>query len=118
MISDDLASSAKPRPDINGTDSVQTVWVEFTGLKMLVGGVYRRCRTGQPDLENVEFDQLTSQILRAVSTGLKILLIGDTNLDHFNPNHRRALEASIFLQFIEMANMRHLPKGPTWRSHC
>lgn len=117
LISDSLATSAKPRPDINCKDTVQTVWVEFTELNLLVGGVYRRCRRGQPDLENEEFDQLTSQILRAVSTGLKILLIGDTNLDHCNPNHRRAVEASIFMQFIDMASMRHLPTGPTWRSH-
>ena len=117
LISDNLATSAKPRPDINCKDTVQTVWVEFTELNLLVGGVYRRCRTGQPDLENEEFDQLTSQILRAVSTGLKMLLIGDTNLDHCNPNHRRAVEASIFMKFIDMASMRHLPTGPTWRSH-
>ena len=104
MVSNNLASSAIPRPDINANDTVQTVWVEFTELKLLVGGVYRRCRPGQPDLENLEFDQLTSQILRAVSTGLKILLIGDTNLDHFNPNHRRAMEANIFLQFLKLGN--------------
>ena len=87
LISNNLASSAKPRPDINAIDTVQTVWVEFTELKVLIGGVYRRCRTGLPDLERDEFDQLTAQVLRAASTGLQILLIGDTNPDHTNPNH-------------------------------
>ena len=61
-------------------------------------------------------DQLTAQVLRAASTGLQILLIGDTNPDHTNPNHRRAVEANEFLQFIETANMRHLPTATTWRS--
>ena len=41
MISDDLASSSKQRPDINGSDSVQTVWTELIHLGLLICGVYR-----------------------------------------------------------------------------
>ena len=89
---------------------------EFTHFQVLVGGVYRRCRAGQPDLEP-ELDQLKAQILRAASTGLKVILIGDINLDHMNSSHRRAFEATELLKFIEAANMRHLPTGPIWQSH-
>ena len=117
LVSTELATAAKPRPDLNEDDTVQTVWTEFSQFQLLVGGVYRRCRTGQTDLEQDELDQLSSQILRAASTGLDVIVIGDTNLDHMNPNHRRALEASQFLKYIEAASMRHLPTGPTWQSH-
>ena len=116
MVSNDLCSSAKPRHDINAQDTVQTVWTEFTELNLLVGGVYRRWRTGQPDLEYEELDQLSVQILRAASTGLNVLLIGDTNLDHIDTSHRSSYEAEEFLQYIEAASMRHLPTGPTWKS--
>ena len=64
-----------------------------------------------------ELDQLSSQVLRASETGLNVLLIGDTNLDHMNPNHRKATEANEFLQYIEGSSMRHLKTGPTWQSH-
>ena len=117
MVSSDLATSAKPRHDINEKDTVQTVWTEFIDLKLIVGGVYRRCRPGQPELERDELDQLATQVLWAASTGLKVLLIGDTNMDHTNLSHRRAFEAEEFLQYIEACNMRHHPTGPTWKSH-
>ena len=35
MISDKLAASARPRPDINGDDSVQTIWMEI-GIHNLI----------------------------------------------------------------------------------
>lgn len=117
MISNEMSSSAKPRHDINSQDTVQTIWTEFTDLNLLVCGVYRRWRPGLPDLEQEELSQLSAQILRASSTGLTILIIGDTNLDHSNPSHRRAFEAQEFLQYIDAAGMRHLPTGPTWKSH-
>ena len=63
MVSDDQASSSIPRPDINGSDTVQTVWTEFTHLDLIVGGVYRRNRPSQPDLEREEMTQLTNQVL-------------------------------------------------------
>ena len=117
MVSNDLAASAKPRYDINYTDTVQTVWTEFVDLKLIVGGVYRRCRPGQPELERTELDQLASQVLRAAHTGLKVLIIGDTNMDHTNSSHRCAFEAEEFLQYIEAGGMKHHPTGPTWQSH-
>ena len=58
-----------PRPDINQDDTVQTVWTEFKDLKLIVGGIYRRCRPGQPELERAELDQLSAQVLKAKSTG-------------------------------------------------
>ena len=84
LVSNDLATSAKPRHDINDNDSVQTMWTEFIDLKLIVGGIYRRCRPRQPDLERIDLDQLASQVLKASSTGLKVLLIGDANMDHIN----------------------------------
>ena len=117
MISNSLAPAAKLRYDINAKDTVQTVWTEFSELKLLVGGVYRGNRKYQPDLEKDELDQLATQVLRATSTGLNVLLIGDTNLDHINDKHHKAAEASEFMQYIEAANMRHLVTGPTWISH-
>ena len=64
MIANNKASSAKPRPDINGSDTVQTVWTELVDQKVLIGGVYRRNRPSQPELEREEFDQLIKQIFK------------------------------------------------------
>ena len=72
MISSKLSLATKPRHDINGNDSVQTVWVELMNHNLIIGGVYRRARPS-PDLEKAEFAQLSNQILKA--TGKKILLI-------------------------------------------
>jgi hypothetical protein len=116
MVSADLASSAIQRPDINGSDTVQTVWTELTHLGLIVGGVYRRNRPSQPDLEREEMAQLTNQILKAAQTGKAILLLGDLNLDHSNPDHKKKNEANDLLCAIEAATMRHLPTGITWKS--
>jgi hypothetical protein len=116
MVSADLASSAIQRPDINGSDTVQTVWTELTHLGLIVGGVYRRNRPSQPDLEREEMVQLTNQILKAAQTGKAILLLGDLNLDHSNPDHKKKNEANDLLCTIEAATMRHLPTGITWKS--
>jgi hypothetical protein len=80
MVSADIASSSIQRPDINGSDTVQTVWTELTHLGLIVGGVYRRNRPSQPDLEREEMAQLTNQILKAAQTGKAVLLLGDLNL--------------------------------------
>jgi hypothetical protein len=116
MISDDLASSSKQRPDINGSDSVQTVWTELTHLELLICGVYRRNRPSQPDLEQLEMEQLTNQILKAAQTGKAVLVLGDLNLDHSNPIHKKQKEANDLLCTIDAATMRHLPTGITWIS--
>ena len=116
MISDDLASSSKQRPDINGSDSVQTVWTELTHLELLICGVYRRNRPSQPDLEQLEMEQLTNQILKAAQTGKAVLVLGDLNLDHSNPIHKKQKEANDLLCTIDAATMRHLPTGITWKS--
>ena len=54
MVANELASVSKKRPDINGNDSVQTVWTEFTKHNLLVGGVYRRNKPFQPDLDGAQ----------------------------------------------------------------
>ena len=41
MVSNQLASASKPIPEINGNDTVQSVWVEIVGHDLLIGGVYR-----------------------------------------------------------------------------
>ena len=116
MVSNNLASSSIPRPDINGNDSVQTVWVELVNHNLLVGGVYRRNRPNQPDLEKEELQQLTKQVLKAVHTGKAVLLLGDLNLDHSNPDHKKKNEAIDLLSVIKAANMKHLKTGITWKS--
>jgi hypothetical protein len=116
MVSADIASSSIQRPDINGSDTVQTVWTEITHLGLIVGGVYRRNRPSQPDLEREEMAQLTNQILKAAQTGKAVLLLGDLNLDHSNPDHKKKNEANDLLCAIEAATMRHLPTGTTWKS--
>ena len=88
MVSADIASSSIQRPDINGSDTVQTVWTELTHLGLIIDGVYRRNRPSQPDLEREEMAQLTNQILKAAQTGKAVLLLGDLNLDHSNPDHK------------------------------
>ena len=70
MLSDNLISYSKPRPDINGKDTIQTVWVEIVHLDLLICGVYRRARPSQ-DLERDEFTQFSNQIFKAASTGKK-----------------------------------------------
>jgi hypothetical protein len=81
-----------------------------------VGGVYRRNRPSQPDLEREEMDQLVNQILKAAQSGKAVLLLGDLNLDHMNPDHKKKNEARDLLNAIDAATMRHLPTGPTWKS--
>ena len=116
MVSEDLASASIQRPDINGSDTVQTVWTELTNYGLIVGGVYRRNRPSQPDLEREEMDQLINQILKAAQSGKAVLLLGDLNLDHMNPDHKKKNEASDLLSAVDAATMRHLPTGPTWKS--
>ena len=69
VISNSLAPSARPRPDINGQDTVQTVWTEFSELKLLVEGIYRRNRSGQNEVEQSELDQLSTNFLRHLLLG-------------------------------------------------
>ena len=117
MIPDKHSSSSKPRPDINGNDTVQTVWIELVQYNLLIGGVYRRARAS-PDLEKAEFAQLSNQILKAASTGKKVLVLGDINIDHTNPSHKKAKEAGGLLSDLEAACMRRLPCSvPTWKSY-
>ena len=117
MISDKLAASARPRPDINGDDSVQTIWMEIGIHNLIIGGIYRRARSSA-ELEKTEFIQLSNQIMKAASTGKKVLLLGDTNIDHNNPKHKKASEAEALLSDLEAANMRRLPCSlPTWKSY-
>ena len=118
LVSEKLASSCKLRPDINGLDTVQTVWIEFTNYDILIGGVYWCNRSSDIDLEKYECSQLNNQVLKATQSGKAILLMGDTNMDHTNPCHRRSNEAKDLLTIIEAANMRRLPTGPTWKSFC
>ena len=116
MISNKLSSDSKPRPDINGGDSIQTVWIELVKQNLMIGGVYRRARASA-DLEKAEFDQLSHQVLKAASTGKKVLLLGDINVDHLNPNHKKAKEAKDLLSNFEAASLRRLPNSiPTWKS--
>ena len=116
LVSNKLASAAIKRPDINGKDSVQTVWTELRDCNLLVGGVYRRNRPSDPELEREEIDQLINQVLKAVQTGKPVLLLGDLNLDHLNPEHKKKIEANDLLSAISAASMRHLPTGITWKS--
>ena len=117
MISNKLSSATKPRPDINGNDSIQTVWIELLNFDLIIGGVYRRARPCA-DLEKEEFLQLSNQILKAASSGKKVLVLGDVNIDHTNPNHKKAKEAKDLLSDMEAANMRRLPSFvPTWKSY-
>ena len=113
LVSEKLASTCKIRPDINGSDTVQTVWIQFTNHDILIGGIYRRGRSLNNELEKLECVQLNSQILKAARSGMGVLLMGDTNMDHSNPNHRRKNEAKELLSIIEATNMRRLPTGPT-----
>ena len=92
LISNDLSLASKPRPDINGNDTVQTVWVELTNYDLLIGGVYRRARPSA-ELEKSEFAQLPNQIPKAANMGKKVLVLGDVNIDHTNPYHKKAKEA-------------------------
>ena len=64
MVSNKLAASAKPRPDINGDDTVQTIWIELGNYDLIIGGIYCRARSS-PDLEREEFAQLSNQVLKA-----------------------------------------------------
>ena len=117
LISNELTSVSKPRPDINCNDTIQTVWVELMNHNILIGGVYRRARPSA-ELESDEFTQLSNQILKAASTGKKVLVLGDNNIDHSNPNHKKSKEAKDLLSHLEAANMRRLPSTvPTWQSY-
>ena len=65
-----------------------------------------------------EFLQLQQQFLGAAQSNKTVLVLGDINIDHNNPEHKLAKEAKDLLAIVEAANMRHLPnKVPTWKSH-
>ena len=103
-MSNNLTSAAKPRPDINCNDSVQTIWVELTNHDLLIGRVYRRSRSCA-ELEQAEFTQMSNQILKAASTGKKVLVLRNINVDHTNPYHKSE-ETEDLLSHIEAASMR------------
>ena len=117
MVSNKLSSVTKPRNDINGSDTVQTVWVELANHNLIIGGVYRRSRPSA-ELEKAEFTQLSNQIMKAANSGKKVLVLGDINVDHTNPYHKKSKEAKDLLSNIEAANMRRIPSSiPTWKSY-
>ena len=70
----------------------------------------------QPDIEREEVNQLINQTLKAAQTGKSVLLLGDLNLDHHNPNHKKNNEAADLLSAIESASMQYLPTSITWKS--
>ena len=74
------------------------------------------CVRSSNDLEKLECAQLNNQILKAAQSGKPVLLMGDTNMDHTNPYHRRRNEAKDLLSVIEAPNIRRIPTGPTWKS--
>ena len=46
------------------------------------------------------------------------MVLGDMNVDHKNPNHKKAKEANELLNDFEAASMRRLPNNvPTWKSY-
>ena len=93
-----VSSASKPRPDLNGGDAVQTVWIELMNHNLLIGGVYRRVRPSA-NIERAEFLQLSKQIIKAASTGKKVLVLGDINIDHTNPNHNLTSSQILSLAF-------------------
>ena len=95
LVSNNLASDVKPRPDINGNDTVQSTWIEITSLNTIIAGVYRRSRTSL-ELETLEFAQLSDQVLKASSCDKSILVLGDVNIDHTNPNHKKTKKQRSF----------------------
>ena len=48
--------------------------------------------------------QLSNQNLKAASSGKKVLVLGDTNINHTNPYHKKAKEAREFLSDLEAAS--------------
>ena len=40
LMSKEQSSDSKPRPDLNGNDSVQTIWIELKKYNLIIGGVY------------------------------------------------------------------------------
>ena len=104
-------------PSLKKKSGTSMVWVELVNHNLLIGGVYRRARTS-PELEKAEFTQLSKQIIKAASTGKKVLVLGDMNVDHTNPNHKKSKEAKDLLSDLEAINMRRIPSSiPTWKSY-
>ena len=122
LVANDIAIYAIERPDLNNKeDTIPTVWIQLkntkAGLNCIIGGVYRRNRRSTDEVKK-EFLQLQQQFLGAAQSNKTVLVLGDINVDHNNPNHKLAKEAKDLLAVVEAANMRHLPNQvPTWKSH-
>ena len=84
---------------------------------IIIGGIYRRSRPSTEVMKS-EFNQLHHKILSAVEPETNVVLLGDLNLDHNNPEHILTKEASDLLAVTETANMRHMPNQiSTWKSY-
>ena len=122
LVAKDIAIYAIERPDLNNKeDTIPTVWIQLknikAGLNCIIGGVYRRNRKSTDEVKK-EFLQLQQQFLGAAQSNKTVLVLGDINIDHNNPEHKLAKEAKDLLAIVEAANMRHLNnKIPTWKSH-
>ena len=122
LVANDVAIYAIERPDLNNKeDTIPTVWIQLknkkAGLNCIIGGVYRRNRKSTDEVKK-EFLQLQQQFLGAAQLNKTVLVLGDINVDHNNPEHKLAKEAKDLLAIVEAANMRHVPnKVPTWKSH-
>ena len=112
-MSNDIKSSTIPRSDLNNkVDTIPTVWIQFRNkdqnLDFVISGVYCRSRISS-DLMKSEFNQLQHQIFKAAQTEKTVLVLGDVNVDHNNPQHLLTKEANDHLAVAGAANMRHLP---------
>jgi hypothetical protein len=122
LVANDIAIYAIEHPDLNNKeDTIPSVWIQLknikAGLNCIIGGVYRRNRKSTDEVKK-EFLQLQQQFLGAAQSNKTVLVLGDINIDHNNPDHKLAKEAKDLLAIVEAANMRHLPnKVPTWKSH-
>ena len=121
LVSNDVAIYTSARPDLNNkTDTIPTVWIHLKNnenLDFIIGGVYRRSRTSA-DVMKSEFNQLQQQILSAAQTRKSVLVLGDLNVDHNNPQHILTNEANDLLAVVEAANMQHMSNlVPTWKSY-
>ena len=97
-MSNDIKSSTIPRSDLNNkVDTIPTVWIQFRNkdqnLDFVISGVYCRSRISS-DLMKSEFNQLQHQIFKAAQTEKTVLVLGDVNVDHNNPQHLLTKEAN------------------------
>ena len=91
MVSNEIAGSTILRHELNNkVDTVPSIRIQVRNLKqnsdIIIEGIYRHSRSSTEIMKS-ELNQFHHQIFSVVQAEKIVVLLGDLNLDHNNPEH-------------------------------